>query len=69
MEVVNLIWHTFIYCNFFQFSTNFELFKRFQIKAGLTYLCSYRLIATLFPNQPEVQFEQGVLYGDLQSLH
>jgi hypothetical protein len=69
MEVGNLIWHTSLYCNFFQFSTDFELFKRFQIKACLTDMCSYRLIATLFSNRPEVQFGQEVLHGDLQNLH
>jgi hypothetical protein len=29
LEVGNLIWNTFHYCNFFQISTDFELFKRF----------------------------------------
>jgi hypothetical protein len=50
MEVGNLIWNIFPYCNFFQISTDFEIFKRFQVKAGLTDLCSYRPIATLFSN-------------------
>jgi hypothetical protein len=35
----------------------------------LTDLCSYRLIATFFPNRPEIQFVQGVQHGDLQSFH
>jgi hypothetical protein len=48
---------------------DFEIFKRFRVKAGLTELYSYRLIATLFPNQTELHFWQGVLYGDQQSLH
>jgi hypothetical protein len=36
MEVENLIWNTFYYCNFFQISTDFEIFKRFQVKVSLT---------------------------------
>jgi hypothetical protein len=35
----------------------------------LTDLCSNRLIATLFPNRPELYFVQAVLHGDIQSLH
>jgi hypothetical protein len=54
---------------FFQISTDFEIFKRFQVKVGLANLCSYRLIATIFPNRPELHFGQEVLHGDLQSLH
>jgi hypothetical protein len=48
---------------------DFELFERFQVKAGLTDLCSYRLIVTLIPNRPELHFGQGVLHGHLQSLN
>jgi hypothetical protein len=47
----------------------FELIKRFQVKPSLTDLCPSRLIATLFTNRPELHFGQGVLHGDLQSLH
>jgi hypothetical protein len=35
----------------------------------LTEMCSYRLIATLLANPPELHFEQGVLHGDLQCFH
>jgi hypothetical protein len=48
---------------------DFELIKRFQVKAGLIDLCSYSLIATLFPNRPELNFGQGVIHSDLQTLH
>jgi hypothetical protein len=66
--VGNPIWNTFHYCNFFQISTIFELIKRFRVKADSTDLCSYRLIATNFANQPDLHFGQGLLHGDLQSL-
>jgi hypothetical protein len=29
MEVLNPFWNTFHYCNFFQISMDFEIFKRF----------------------------------------
>jgi hypothetical protein len=61
----NLMWNTFYYCNFFQFSMDFELFKRFWVKAELTELNSDRLIAILIANPPELQFGQEVLHGDL----
>jgi hypothetical protein len=48
VEVGNPIYNTFHYCNFFQIYTDFELIRRFQIKADLTDLCSNRLIATFF---------------------
>jgi hypothetical protein len=50
VDVGNPIWHIFHYCNIFQISTDFEIFKRFPVKAALTNLCSIRLIATNFPN-------------------
>jgi hypothetical protein len=56
MEVGNLIYNTFHYCNFFQISTYFELFKRFQVKTGLTDLCSLSLIACLIAITPELLF-------------
>jgi hypothetical protein len=56
MEVGNPISNTFNYCNFFQISTYFELFKRFQVKTGLTDLCSLRLIACLIAITPELLF-------------
>jgi hypothetical protein len=55
--------------NFFQISTDFELFRRLRVKDDLTDLCSNRLIATIFSNQSELHFRQEVLYGDLKSLH
>jgi hypothetical protein len=69
VEVGNQIWNTFPYCNLIQISMDFEIFKRFHVKAGLTHMCSYRLIATLFSNQPGLHFGQGVLRGDAKSLH
>jgi hypothetical protein len=48
---------------------DFELIKGFQVKAGLTDLYSYRLIATLFPNRPELNFGQGVIHSALQTFH
>jgi hypothetical protein len=35
----------------------------------LTDLCLNRLIATIVPNRSELHFGQGVLHGDLQSMH
>jgi hypothetical protein len=69
MDVGNLIYNTFHYYNFFQISTDFEIFKTFQVKTGLTDLCSIGLIATIFSNRPELLFGQGVLHGALQTLH
>jgi hypothetical protein len=59
----------FHYCNLFQIFTDFELFQRFQLKAVLTDLCSISLIATIFPNRPELLFGKGVLHGNLKSLN
>jgi hypothetical protein len=42
------------------------MFKRFRVKASLTEMCSYRLIATLLTNPPELLFGQEVLHGELQ---
>jgi hypothetical protein len=64
-EVENTIWNTCCYWNFFQFSIDFELFKRFRVKVVLTELCSHRLIA----NPPELHFGQEVHHGDIQYLH
>jgi hypothetical protein len=69
VNVGNPIWNTFCYCNIFQISTDFELFKRFRVKHGSTELCSHRLIPTLITNPPELHFGQEVLRGDLQYLH
>ena len=69
MEVEDPVWNTFCYWHFFQFSTDFELFKRFQVKFELTKLWSYKLIATAIANPPELQIQQGLLHGDLQGLH
>jgi hypothetical protein len=35
----------------------------------LTKLCSISLVATAIENSPELNCEQGVLYGALQTLH
>jgi hypothetical protein len=35
---------------------DFEIFKRFRVKVGLTDLCSYRLIATPIANPGELHF-------------
>jgi hypothetical protein len=47
---------------------DFELFKRFQLKVGLTEMCSYKLIATPIANPGELHFPQGVFHCVLQSL-
>jgi hypothetical protein len=47
MAVGNPIWNSFQCSNFFQFSTDFELLQRFQVKLDLTKLWSIKLIATL----------------------
>jgi hypothetical protein len=59
----------FSFCNFFQISTDFELLKRFLVKARLTKMCSDRLMETLIANTPDLHFGQEVLLGDLQCLH
>jgi hypothetical protein len=69
MEVGNPIWNTSHYCNFFQIFTDFELFKRFEVKLGLTNLWSIKVLATAFANQPELHFGQGSLQGDLKTLY
>jgi hypothetical protein len=56
VEVVNPVWNIFHYYNFFQFYMDFELFKRFQIKVGLTEKCAYKLIATPITNPGELHF-------------
>jgi hypothetical protein len=48
---------------------DFELFKRFQVKAGLTRFSLARLIATLIANLLEFLFGQEVHHGDIQGLH
>jgi hypothetical protein len=67
--VGNSIWNTSHYCNFFQIFTDFELFKRFEVKLGLTNLWSIKLLATTLANQPELHFGQGSLQGDLKTLN
>jgi hypothetical protein len=69
VEVVNQIWNTFHYYNSFQFSMDFELFKRFQVQVGLTEMCSYKLIAIPIANSGELHFGQGVFHCVLQSLY
>jgi hypothetical protein len=36
MEIEYVIWNNFCNYNFLKFSTDFELFQRLQVKAGLT---------------------------------
>jgi hypothetical protein len=36
VEKEGVIWNNFCTYNFLRFSTDFELFQRFQVKAGLT---------------------------------
>jgi hypothetical protein len=69
LEVGNPIWNTFPYYIFFQISIDFEIFKRFRVKAGLTDLCLYKLIATPIANAGELHFGEGVHCDDLQGLH
>jgi hypothetical protein len=59
----------FFYCNFFQISTNFEIFNRFQVKSSLTELWSIKLVATAIANSPELNFGLGVLHGTLKIFH
>jgi hypothetical protein len=65
VEVENPICKTFSYYNFLQISTDFELFKPFRVKAGLSELCSHRPIATPIANPPELHYGKEVLYGGL----
>jgi hypothetical protein len=69
LEDGNQVWNNFHYCNFFQIFTDFELIKRFWVKADLTGLSSYRLIATLIANPPDLLLEQEVIHSDVQTLH
>jgi hypothetical protein len=57
MRMGNPIWSIFHYCNFFQISTDFELFEKFQVKPGLIEIDSYMLIATPIANPTELHFE------------
>jgi hypothetical protein len=69
MKVGNPIWNIFPYYIFFQISTDFEIFKSFQIKSSLTELCPLSLIACLIANRPGLPFGQGVHHGDLQDFY
>jgi hypothetical protein len=69
LDVGNPIWNTFPYYIFFQIFTDFEIFKIFRVKAGLTDLCSYKLIATPIANPGELHFGEGVHGDDLQGLN
>jgi hypothetical protein len=42
--------------NFLRFSTDFELFQRFQVTLDLTKLWSIKLIATAIENPPQLHF-------------
>jgi hypothetical protein len=69
LEIEEIIWNNFLYWNFFQISTDVELFKWFWVKFELTEICSNRLVATTIANPPELKFVQEVLHRDLQTLH
>jgi hypothetical protein len=69
VEVGNPIWNTFCYCNFFQLSTDFEIFNRFRVKSSLTELWSIKLVVTAIETPPELNFGQGVFHCALQTLH
>jgi hypothetical protein len=43
--------------------------RGYHLKAGLTELCSHKLIATPIANPLELHFGQEVLHGDLKCLH
>jgi hypothetical protein len=69
MEEEGVIVNNFCNYNFLRFSTDFELFQRFQVKLDLAKLWSIKLIATVIKNPPELNFGRGVLDGALQTLH
>jgi hypothetical protein len=69
VEVGNPIWNTFCYCNFFQISTDFEIFNKFQVKSSLTELWSIKLVATAIETPPELNFGQGVFHCALKTLN
>jgi hypothetical protein len=54
----------FGYWNFFQNSMDFELFTRFRVKAGLTEICSNKLVATTIANLSKLKVGQRVLHDD-----
>jgi hypothetical protein len=49
-------------------SKYFELFKRFEVKRGLTELWTIKLLATTLANQPGLHFGQSWLHFDLNTL-
>jgi hypothetical protein len=69
VKLGNPIWSNFCYCNFFQLSTDFEIFNRFRVKSSLTELWSISLVATAIETSPELHRGQGVLHGALSTLH
>jgi hypothetical protein len=69
MKLGNPVWSNFCYCNFFQLSTDFEIFNRLRVKSSLTELWSISLVATAIETSPELHCGQGVIHGALRSLH
>jgi hypothetical protein len=69
VENEGVIWNNFCNCNFFWFSTDFEIFNRFRVKSSLTELWSISLVATAIETSPELHCGQGVLHGALWTLH
>jgi hypothetical protein len=69
MEIEEMIWNNFSYSHFFQFSTNYELFKGFWVKFELTEICSNRLNVITIANPSELKFGQEVLHGGIKYLH
>jgi hypothetical protein len=61
----DIIWNNFCNWNFFWFSTDFELFERFQVNQNGFSLCKLMLIAIHFSNRPELNLRQGVIHSDL----
>jgi hypothetical protein len=68
LRIGKQIWNTFHHWHFFQFCPDFEIVIRFWVKAGLTEMCSYKLIATPIVNPGELHFG-GVHHDDLHGLH
>jgi hypothetical protein len=60
-ELGNQFWNTFHYCNFFQISTDFEIFQRFLVKFELTKMCSDKLNPNTITNPPELNFGQELI--------
>jgi hypothetical protein len=64
-----VIWNNFCNCNSSDSLRILNYSQDSRPNRIGTDLCPYRLIATLFPNQPELHFRQGVIHSALQILH